>query len=304
MKSPRLLCLPLVFAIALPANFTARPAGAAAVPAMPKRRGALDDVREAQRSFELAVTLYQEGDLRGALSEFRRAHEIFPSYKVLYNLALVSRELRDWAGALEYYRKYLDEAGHGFAWEMRYHGKLQFLVVQGHPSPTGEANAFHAENDAAGSGALPVTEPMIYNASLCGRKVDPPQKQLGIVVRRAARASVTNAVITGFEAGVEVQGGGAALDVQSTLFANPVALTQDESQRLLDPARKNSIGPPNIGDCFDPNKLGFAPSPSIRTGATIPPGDGFFDGKAVYLGAFRDFEDNWTRGAWLSWSDR
>jgi hypothetical protein len=70
-----------------------------------------DPVREAQRHFDLGLSLYQEGDLRGALVEFKRAHEVFPNYRVLYNLGVVARELHDWAGALRHYREYLDRGG-------------------------------------------------------------------------------------------------------------------------------------------------------------------------------------------------
>jgi hypothetical protein len=70
-----------------------------------------DPVRDAQRHFDLGLSLYQEGDLRGALVEFKRAHEVFPSYRVLYNLGVVARELHDWAAALRHYREYLDRGG-------------------------------------------------------------------------------------------------------------------------------------------------------------------------------------------------
>ena len=69
----------------------------------------LEPIHEAQRRFNLGVTLYQEEDLRGALAEFKGAYKVDPVYRVLYNLGLVSRELNDWAGAQGYYRKYLAE---------------------------------------------------------------------------------------------------------------------------------------------------------------------------------------------------
>jgi hypothetical protein len=87
--------------------------------APPGKPSPLEPVREAQRRFALAVSLYEEGDLKGALAEFRRAHQIFPSYKVLYNLGTVSRELFDWAAALTYYREYLVEGGTAIAPERR-----------------------------------------------------------------------------------------------------------------------------------------------------------------------------------------
>ena len=75
------------------------------------KRSGPDPSQQAQRHFDLGLALYREGDLRGALTEFRQAHKVKPSYQVLYNLGLVSRELYDWAAALRYYREYLQRGG-------------------------------------------------------------------------------------------------------------------------------------------------------------------------------------------------
>jgi len=65
----------------------------------------------AQRHFRLGVTLYEERDFDGARSEFLRAHDLAPSYRILFNLGQVSQELHDWAGALRYYSAYLEAGG-------------------------------------------------------------------------------------------------------------------------------------------------------------------------------------------------
>lgn len=67
--------------------------------------------REAQRRFKNAVELYQDGDPRGAMVEFRRAYDSSPNFRVLYNLGQVAYELGDWATARGYFRRYLDEGG-------------------------------------------------------------------------------------------------------------------------------------------------------------------------------------------------
>jgi hypothetical protein len=77
-----------------------------------------------------------------------------------------------------------------------------------------------------------------------------------------------------------------------------------EISLFREPLRNNVSGRPNIGDCFNPNTFGFKPSPAIRSNATQPPSDGVFDGQATYLGALRDFEDTWTDGGWMVWSER
>jgi tetratricopeptide (TPR) repeat protein len=64
---------------------------------------------EAERRFRRGAELYKEGDLTAALVEFKRAYELVPTYKILYNLGQVSYERHDYAGALRYFREYLRE---------------------------------------------------------------------------------------------------------------------------------------------------------------------------------------------------
>ncbi len=83
-------------------------AGRAAVAQSPKGSEAakLDD---AQRRFQRGVELYKEGDFGGAFVEFKRAYDLVPSYKILYNLGQVSYQRHDYASALRYFRQYLGE---------------------------------------------------------------------------------------------------------------------------------------------------------------------------------------------------
>jgi hypothetical protein len=68
-----------------------------------------DNPEEAKARFGRGVELYKEGDYRAALIEFRRAHELAPNYKVLYNIGQANLELSDYAGAVVAFRRYLDE---------------------------------------------------------------------------------------------------------------------------------------------------------------------------------------------------
>ena len=80
------------------------PAGAA-----PPGPDTLDaPMRQADQRFADAVWLYADGDLPGALAQFRRAYAAFPDFRVWYNIAGLLRELDDPAGSLRAYRKYLD----------------------------------------------------------------------------------------------------------------------------------------------------------------------------------------------------
>jgi hypothetical protein len=65
---------------------------------------------EAYEHFKRGVAFYKDSDFTAALVEFKRAYEIAPSYRVLYNLGQTSRELRDYATALNAFDQYLTES--------------------------------------------------------------------------------------------------------------------------------------------------------------------------------------------------
>jgi hypothetical protein len=66
---------------------------------------------DASSHFEQGVAFFKDGDFEGALVSFKRAYELSPEYRVLYNLGQTSRELRDYASALENFERYLAEGG-------------------------------------------------------------------------------------------------------------------------------------------------------------------------------------------------
>ena len=66
---------------------------------------------EARTRFNRAVQLYQDGDLAGALAEFRRADALAPAYRLKYNIAQVCQEQHDYACALSALRAYLNGGG-------------------------------------------------------------------------------------------------------------------------------------------------------------------------------------------------
>jgi hypothetical protein len=55
-------------------------------------------------------SLFERGDLKGALVDFKAAYALYPSPKLLVNCAAAERELGDLAGAANDLRHYLDEA--------------------------------------------------------------------------------------------------------------------------------------------------------------------------------------------------
>lgn len=67
-------------------------------------------IKEAGAHFERGVGLYKEADYRGALVEFKRAHEIAPNATVRFNLGQAQYQLRDYPAALTTFESYLSEA--------------------------------------------------------------------------------------------------------------------------------------------------------------------------------------------------
>jgi hypothetical protein len=77
------------------------------------------NVRQARAHFGRGVQYYEDMDYRAALLEFERAYALQHSYPLLYNLGQVSFELRDYAGAERYFRKYLADGGSAIPSERR-----------------------------------------------------------------------------------------------------------------------------------------------------------------------------------------
>ncbi len=65
----------------------------------------------ARASFQRGVELFHEGNFEAALAEFRKANEIAPSYRILYNIAQTCFEVHDYVSALKYYKQYLADGG-------------------------------------------------------------------------------------------------------------------------------------------------------------------------------------------------
>lgn len=57
------------------------------------------------------MAFYKDGDFTAAYVEFKRAYELAPNYRVLFNLGQTSRELKDYAAALSAFEQYLREGG-------------------------------------------------------------------------------------------------------------------------------------------------------------------------------------------------
>ena len=70
-----------------------------------------DEDSDAEKHFTQGLSFAKDENYESAMIEFKRAYEIKPDYRVLYNLGLTSRELKDFASALKAFRQYLEEGG-------------------------------------------------------------------------------------------------------------------------------------------------------------------------------------------------
>lgn len=77
------------------------------------------DSANAAARFQVAVDLYREGSYEGALAEFRKAYQISPSYRVLYNIAQAQYALHDFVGAYKSLIQYRNEGGEDISGERR-----------------------------------------------------------------------------------------------------------------------------------------------------------------------------------------
>lgn len=78
--------------------------------AIPSVSFAADD-EGAEAAFKRGFELFEEGNYQAALVEFKQAYKMSPNYKMLYNIGLVSKQLNDYAGALDAFTRYLNDGG-------------------------------------------------------------------------------------------------------------------------------------------------------------------------------------------------
>jgi tetratricopeptide (TPR) repeat protein len=72
---------------------------------------ALSTVEKASASFRQGVQLYREGSFEAALAEFKKAYQLRPSYRVLYNIAQTYYELHDYVSASKNIKQYMLDGG-------------------------------------------------------------------------------------------------------------------------------------------------------------------------------------------------
>lgn len=204
----------------------------------------------------------------------------------------------------------------GFDWDFGFTGKLQFLALQQDPTVADDTNGFEGDNDADASSNTPLSNPTIYNATLCGKNTEVDKQQYGMLLRRSTRATLRNIIATGFEAGVDIRDTLTQVSLENSLFFGNVVTNVaypelgtdgvekdddggfDEVAWFQDPAAHNAETDPGLAGCFAATP-DFRPAVTLSDAAATPPDDGFFDPSATYIGAFAAGDD-WASGAWVS----
>lgn len=209
----------------------------------------------------------------------------------------------------------------GFDFDQGYTGSLQYLFLQQDPSTADETNGLECDNDASDPTVTPITNPTISNITLCGQNGDQAKQQYGFLFRRGFHATVANAIVMGFEAGVDFRDAPATeVSLTDTVFfgntVNNIAYAEDKPKTdgglpdedddggldevaWFNEGEGNVTTDPGIAGCFDatPN-----PHPaSTIAGGAVPSGKGL-DAAATYKGAFKDASDDWMSGAWIDFA--
>ncbi|MCU0681659.1 MAG: hypothetical protein MUF34_05290 [Polyangiaceae bacterium] len=96
----------LVLALAAAGAAQAAPPTPSASP--PQGTGSVDEARE---HYERGLQLFRDGAFDGALTEFLRAYELAPSYRLFYFIGHTHRQLNDFAPALRAFEQYLKDGG-------------------------------------------------------------------------------------------------------------------------------------------------------------------------------------------------
>lgn len=216
-----------------------------------------------------------------------------------------------------------NSADDGLDWDRGWTGRGQFIIVR--TDPNASDGAIEADNRDGNNGAVPRSNPTLYNLTLVGDEGSLASP--GVVLRRGTYASIRDAIIMGFPvSGLDIRdpetiagatGEGLTLS-NSILFDNgpdgtlhadvandgtmlPDAL--DEAPWLL--ARANQLGAdPGLIDPYnqtEPNFMPAAGGPASMNGVAAPMTD-FFE-PADYIGALAPGGADWTLG-WTAYPVR
>jgi hypothetical protein len=179
---PRTLFAALSLAMALPSSAVAgAPAGVDSPSAA--------ESRQAAEHFERGVTYYQEADYSAALVEFKRAYEIEPAWRVLFNIGQTHFQLHEYVEALGALRRFVAEGGDLIKPKRRAEVDAELADLNGRvASVTFESNLSETTISVDGqpAGVIPLSGPILVSAGI--RRVtahhtgrDPVEQRISVV---------------------------------------------------------------------------------------------------------------------------
>ncbi len=129
--------------------------------------------KKASEHFQRGVQFYRERDFRNALIEFKRAHEVAPSYQVLFNLGQTSFELKDYVEAKKSFEAYLEQGGDKIDAERKQEVQAELAKLENyvaHIALTANVDGAEIAIDDIEVGTTPLSEPLLVSAGR--RKVE------------------------------------------------------------------------------------------------------------------------------------
>ncbi len=196
----------------------------------------------------------------------------------------------------------ITEAGDdGLDWDEGYNGNIQYVLLQ-HGTGLGEDNGIEASNQNANQDALPRAAPTVSNLTFIGNG----QGGYGLNFKEGTGGRIKNSLFTGFKKGCLFLTNGPTFTAAGTPAALTGNLTMDHNLIQCTPNFDQAADAPWTAQAFytaqagnvtgDPLLQGFLPK------AGSPLLDGGLSASSVwftpvgYIGAFRDANDDWTRG--------
>jgi hypothetical protein len=153
-------------------------------------------VDEARLRFQKGVQLFKEYSFEAALAEFRKAYQLAPSYRVLYNIAQVHYELHNYVDALKAFRQYLNEGAGDVSPDRRAQVEAEIRKLEGrvgYIEVIANVDTAQVAIDDVPVGVLPMKTPILVNPGV--RRVSVIKPGFGTTARNVTVAGGDHAQV-------------------------------------------------------------------------------------------------------------
>jgi tetratricopeptide (TPR) repeat protein len=153
-------------------------------------------VDEARQRFQKGVQLFHEWSFEAALAEFRKAYQLAPSYRLLYNIAQVHYELHNYVDALKAFRQYLSEGAADVPADRRTQVEAEIRKLEGRVGLleiVANVDSGQVAIDDVPVGILPMKAPILVNPGV--RRVSVTKLGFGTTARNVTIAGGDHAQV-------------------------------------------------------------------------------------------------------------